>query len=89
MGLVRLRREGLVWHEVGGEVILLDLESSVYFIAKGSGSLLISSLTEGISEQTLLERVLAHYETDEETARADIAEFLKQLDDQHMLEHVE
>lgn len=89
MSRLRLRREGLAWHDVGGEVVLLDIDSSFYFVAKGSSSLLVSSLAEGASEEDLVELMLAHYEVDAETARTDIADFLRQLDDRNMLEHLD
>ena len=88
MDVLRLRREGVAWSDVGGETVLLDLESSTYFVAKGTGALIVASLAEGTTEDALVEKVVAHYEVDSETARADITEFLKQLDDRHMLERV-
>ena len=65
---------------------MLDLESSTYFTVRGTGSYLISRLADGVSEESLVESLVAHYDVDLDTAKSDVAEFLKQLDEHHMLE---
>jgi coenzyme PQQ synthesis protein D (PqqD) len=89
MSKLRLRREGLVWSDVGGETVLLDLESSAYFAAKGSGSFIVNCLTDGATEDSLVERLVEHYEVDLETAKGDVSEFLRQLEANKMLERVD
>lgn len=89
MTSLRLRREGLAWSDVGGETVLLDLNSSTYFSAQGSGSFLVAHLADGSTEDALVEKLVDHFEVDPETARADVLEFLKQLDERQMLERVE
>lgn len=86
MAYLRLREEGLACSEVGGETVLLDLRSSTYFAAKGIGSFIVTCLREGVTEDSLAERIVESYEVDLDTAKADLSEFLKQLDDRQMLE---
>ena len=86
MSTLRLRRDDLAWSDAGGETVLLDLESSTYFTVRGTGSYLISRLADGVSEESLVESLVAHYDVDLDTAKSDVAEFLKQLDEHHMLE---
>jgi hypothetical protein len=85
MAYLRLRQDDLACSDVGGETVLLDLRSSTYFTAKGTGSFIITCLNEGVTEDELAERIVARYEVDLETARADLAEFLEQLDERQML----
>lgn len=89
MAMLRLRREGLAWSEVGGETVILDLSTSVYFAAKGSGSFLITCLADGATEESLAEELVSRFEVDIETARADVADFVNDLESRQMLEHVD
>lgn len=88
MGIVRLRREGLAWSDIGGETILLDLETSTYFAAKGAGSFLLGCLVDGMDEALLADRLAEHFEVAPEIAQQDTVEFLRDLDQRHLLERV-
>ena len=50
-----------------------------------TGAFLWEKLSEEITEEALLAAMLDEYEVDEETAKADIAEFIKLLDDNDLL----
>lgn len=86
---LRLREHDLAWSEVGEEVVLLDLNTSVYFSTQGTGSFLLARLAEGATEEELVDQLVAHYEVDVATARADTAAFLRQLEEKSLLERAE
>lgn len=70
--------------EIAGEYILIPVgEAAVQFqgmmTLNGSGLFLWRQLQEERTEEELLAAMLAEYEIDAETARADIAKFLDQL----------
>ena len=88
MAIVRLRREGLAWSDIGGETILLDLETSTYFAAKGAGSFLLGCLVDGMDEALLADRLAEHFEVSLEIAQQDTLDFLRDLEDRHLLERV-
>ena len=43
---MQIRTEGLVWQELDGELVLMDLERSVYLTTNATGSVLAKLLTE-------------------------------------------
>ena len=88
MSIVRLRREGLAWSDIGGETIILDLETSTYFAAKGAGSFLLGCLMDGIEEDLLAAQLVEHFEVSVEIAQQDTMDFLRDLDQRQLLERV-
>ena len=74
---VKLREGAVVWRQVGGETILLDLTASEYVSINGSGSLLWPAMVEGTTWRELVERLLAAYELTEAQAVADVDAFLE------------
>lgn len=89
MALLRLRPGGLSWSKVGDDVVILDLESSTYFAVAGCGTLIVECLAGGATEESLVDSVTSNYEVDPATARADVARFVRGLEDNKMLERIE
>ena len=83
----RLRRNGLTWSDLGDEVVILDLQSSTYFSARGTSTVLVHELVAGASIDTLVARIVAEYEISEDTAQKDVDAFIRQLDNCELLEH--
>ena len=52
-----------------------------------TGAFLWESISGGITEDELVERLRAEYGVDEDTARSDIRAFLEVLEDNDLLEH--
>ena len=88
MSIVRLRREGLAWSDIGGETIILDLETSTYFAAKGAGSFLLGCLMDGMDEGLLAAQLVEHFEVSIEVAKQDTEDFLRDLEQRQLLERV-
>jgi hypothetical protein len=87
--VLRLRSETVVWSKLGDDVVMLELESSSYFTVRGSGTVIIERLADGATEESLVESVTSRFEVDVDTAKADVARFLKELGDQNMLTTVD
>jgi hypothetical protein len=84
---MRLRTERVTWREVDDEIVALDLESSTYFAANDTGSVLMKLLADGVaSKSQLAEALVARFEVDPETARADSERFLTSLTTQGLLD---
>jgi hypothetical protein len=71
--------EAVVAAEVGEELVLLNVESGVYFGLDPIGTRVWQLLTEGADEDTLVARLLAEYEVTEEILRADLTVLFEQL----------
>lgn len=75
----RLRESGLSSCSVGGELVILDLDSSQYLTIRGSGVYLFELLGVERDRDELVAALLARFEVDEGTARADVDRFLADL----------
>lgn len=82
----RLRQDDLAWSDVADEVVLLDLRTSTYFSAKGSGAVLMDLLVAGASADELVTGLLNNYDVDETAARADVQEFLADLQSRELVD---
>jgi hypothetical protein len=82
---MHLRDSGLSSREVGGEVVVLDLENSRYLTISGSGVLLFELLREEHDHDELVAALLSAFEVDEDTARRDVDAFIADLSDAGLL----
>ena len=83
-------KKELIKRDIAGEVFLVPLGKSMYdsnglFILTELGAFIWDLLPEAAGEEDIVKAVLAEYEVDEATARADIREFLKKLEDLDIL----
>jgi hypothetical protein len=77
--MMQLRQSGLTWHVAGDEVVVLDLQGSVYLKLNGSGRVLWERLAEPCTEVSLVTALREQFDVDEERAAADVAVFLADL----------
>jgi hypothetical protein len=84
--MMRLRQAGLTWHVAGDDVVVLDLEGSVYLKLNGSGRVLWERLAEPCTEAELTAALVAAYGIDEQRAAADVGGFLADLRQRGILE---
>ncbi len=80
---MRIKKE-LIKREVGGDTILVPVGKTVYdanglFVLNGLGAFIWDLLPEAETEETIVDQVLAEYDVDQDTAAADVREFLTQL----------
>lgn len=62
-----------------GSGVLLDLEHEVLLNFNATGAFMLACLAEGLDEADVVARVLERYEVDQDTAHADVAQFMDQL----------
>ena len=75
----------MTWQEVGDDVIVLDLDGSVYLSINGSGRVLWERLAEPCSQDELNDALVEHFGIDESRARDDVAAFLGALRSRDLL----
>jgi hypothetical protein len=78
-GTARLREVGLSSCSVGGELVVLDLDSSEYLTIRGSGVYLFELLGVERGRDELVAALLVRFEVDEGTACDDVDRFLADL----------
>lgn len=76
---MKLRQQDLTWHVAGEDIVVLDLEGSVYLKVNGSGRVLWELLAEPRTEAELAGALVEQYGIDEAHAVADVATFVADL----------
>lgn len=76
---VKLRSEGLSWQEIDGELVILDLKSSVYLSTNKSGAFLAKALTDERTADELIDALVDEYGIARERAASDANAFVGEL----------
>jgi len=71
--------EEILFREIDGEAILLNTDSGLYFGLDEVGSTIWTALRESGSVEGAIPRLLEVFDTDAETLRADLLEFVTEL----------
>jgi hypothetical protein len=79
MAEIELAEEQIVWRDLDGEVVILNLESGIYFGLEGTGNDIWRLLAQGCSRAQLAKQLSADYEVSLEQVNADIDRFLAEL----------
>ncbi len=83
---LRLRKSGLAWHSVGDEVVVLDVEQSVYLKLNRSARVLWEQLDDPCDVEDLQRALVQEYGIDPASARRDIQAFLAEMRRRGLLE---
>jgi Coenzyme PQQ synthesis protein D (PqqD) len=76
---MQIRRDQLTWHVAGDDVVVLDLQGSVYLKLNGSARVLWERLSEPCSDVELVAALIERYDIEEQRAAADVDAFLADL----------
>ena len=82
---MKMRSDGVSWQELDGELVLLDLATSAYLTTNEAGTLLAKTLVDGTNHEALVDALVSTYRIDDERARADVDDFLRQLRERGLL----
>ncbi len=78
--------QGLAWRETGGEIVVLDVDGSVYYGVNTSGAQLWKRLAGGATRRELTAVLTADGRVAEQRAAADVDEFLADLSSYGLLQ---
>jgi hypothetical protein len=84
--MIKLRGEEIVWQSIEGEVVVLDLRSSLYLSVKGSGAFLWPRIVEGATRDDLVAALVARYAVPAERAGRDVDVFVAGLRGRELLD---
>ena len=79
MTVLRLREDALVWREIDGELVAVDLGASAYLGANPSGTLLWRLLVDGATLDELAGALVERFGIDSERAHTDADAFVGSL----------
>lgn len=71
--------QDVIFKEIDGESILLDLQSERYFGLNGVGTRMWHLLTESSDTETILTQLLVEFDVDETTLRQDVIHWIAEL----------
>jgi len=77
--------DDVVWRDLQGESILLDLKSGVYFGLDPVGTRIWTLLQDHTDLQAVLEQLLREYEVSEETCARDLLELIAVLQEKGLV----
>ena len=75
----------VIFRQMGDEMVVLDLESGLYFGVDGVGQRIWETFAEGRNLEEAVAVVVAEYEVDQVQAQADVIAFVSDLVDRGLL----
>lgn len=82
---MRLREHDLVWREIDGDMVLLDLATSKYLTTNQAGTFLLQLLTDDQDRESLVSALSAKYGISTDSAEADTDAFISLLRERDLL----
>jgi len=80
-----VRNDSVVSVELDGETVLLHLETGIYFGLDPVGTHIWSLLSEELDEGRLAQRLAGEFDVEDEILRADLTQFLTQLEEHQLV----
>ena len=84
--ILKLRPAALEWRPIEGEVVAVDLRSSVYFGINRTGAIIWPELAAGATREALVNRLADACEIDAGQAGREVDEFVAELAKLDLLE---
>jgi hypothetical protein len=81
----QLRLNRTIWREVDDQIVVLDLDTSVYLNVGGPGVVIWKLLARSATLDELVDAVLEVFDVDRPTARRDLVTFLDDLAERKLL----
>lgn len=73
-------RQGVVFRKVGGQHVLLDLQSGDFYSLNETGTEMWDLLNQGLSSEEVVQRMVEMYAVADEAASADLRELVGELE---------
>lgn len=83
---MKIRTDDLVWQELDGDLVLMDLQRSVYLTTNASGAVLTKLLTEERTRDELADHLVEEFAIDRDQAFGDVDDFVAQLREKRLLD---
>ncbi|WP_163544376.1 PqqD family protein [Occultella kanbiaonis] len=83
---MKLRRDGVTWREIDGEMVILDLKTSKYLTTNRAGTTLVRLLAEDRSTGDLTDALVTEFGISTDQAAGDVATFVDSLEQWGLLQ---
>ena len=77
--------EDVVWRNLQGESVLLDLKSGVYFGLDAVGTRMWTLMQDQSDLQVVLQELLAEYDVNEETCAQDLLDLVRAMEEKGLV----
>ncbi|HRY28452.1 MAG TPA: PqqD family protein [Elusimicrobiota bacterium] len=75
----------VAWRKVDDEVVILDLETSVYYSLNETGSKIWELIGKGLSEEAIAEEVAEDYGQKVATVKKDVSAIIKKMKKENLV----
>lgn len=82
---MQIRTDDVVWQELDGELVLMDLDRSVYLTTNAAGTALTKLLTQERTREELADHLVEQFGIERDRALVDVDAFVAQLRDKNLL----
>ena len=77
--------ENILFQEIGGECVLLNMDSEQYFGLDNVGAMLWQKLTENNNPAMAIPHILSAYDIDEQTLIRDLANLIQEMEKEKLI----
>ena len=88
MTVLRLDPEAVVWQDIDGELVAIDLSTSEYLALNAAAAVAWPLLVRGATIDQLVDELCGRYDVNEDRARADMTEFVTTLRQRRLVTEV-
>ena len=78
--------DNVVWRDLEGEIVILNLTSGVYFSVDGVGTRIWILMAEQVATEEIVRQLIAEFEVEEAQLRSDMESLVKDLAGQGLIE---
>lgn len=74
------KKSGIEAVDLAGEKVITDFNAGNYYMLTGVGGVIWNMLEKEITPEQIIKNLLAEYDVDEETCKADVMEYLNEVE---------
>ena len=81
--------ENVVWRDLDGEIVILNLTSGVYFSVDGVGAPVWTLVSEQVTNDEIVGKLISEFDVEETCLRNDMEALFQELASQGLIENSE
>jgi hypothetical protein len=78
--------ENVVWRDLEGEIVILNLTSGVYFSVDGVGTRIWTLMSEQVATDDIVRKLISEFDVEEAQLRSDMESLMRDLASQGLIE---
>jgi Coenzyme PQQ synthesis protein D (PqqD) len=78
--------ENVMWRDLDGEIVILNLVSGIYFSVDGVGSRIWILMSEHVPNEEIIRTLISEFDVEETQLRSDMESLVRDLASQGLIE---